>query len=1160
MPTVQPTEPVQPQPGQLILERYRIERALGSGSFSQVYGAYDLLKKRHVALKWLHVSGDKPGPDEPLEARDRLWLRHEFALLAGLEHEAIVEVYDFHELASGGGFFSMQWCPATHFSVAAKNQNQAWFVKVSAQVLSALAHLHAHGMVHCDIKPENVLVADDGRVTLVDFGLSIDPSKLRSERPRGTLRYVAPEALRGDGDTRLDLFAWGRVLEEALLGRGLGDTNDSAPVASVHTTEPSHQVSEAFVRWVESLAQPALEQRFQTAQAALAALAVIDRDAASVDLRTSVPPLSRLPWPMVGREAEVRLLVSLAKRAMNSTRAHLAVITGANGIGKTQFTKAVAAQIRRELMPVLRLARHDAELRLSPAKHDKQSVQLQALECLATTQDTPIWIIDDADKLTGAAWDVLWRLLELCEERPFCVLLTCNEGSLPARLSNVEVLMNDRASRIDLRTFSRKEVERLAHRAVGAPLPERWLSALFEAGAGVPLLTRQVLDAWHADGLIESDALSGEAPALPPVTNHGLLHAHVLQRMSSIDEVLWPTVFAAAVLGREITLDRLGRLVPRPNDLTSLDEHLEDTLVALGQQALIERLPSGPRFIHDSYIKALRALIPPAKKQALHTQTAALFQDSDIADFHTLRGSDPVAAAQAALRSAQRAQEKHDHRRALARLVRGYERLPSFELAFTAAHTAHLHGDQSSARQWWEKAKALPHQGDDEARLEILAAELALHGAQHQRTIELCRRILRRASDAKHHPAAMRLLARAELELGHTSEAAELLDQLSKHHPLDFDLVLERIDLALRRGRQDQAELHLERADALQTNELSPERRAKLFLLRGQWLSETGQYWLALDYLQEAKSVARQVGDRLLESRTLKCLALIRRQQGQYEEARELNLRARRYFLAHDARSDLADCAFELAKLEARAAAYSSALEHLAEVLSVRRDRHDALGRAYAQASLARLHLDLGLTRETLHYGELALRQAQRSNDAALALYAEVLMVAAETHRPEWLSDLAERASHLGIVRLEVSILLRLLIESGFSPNLLPRIDALAQTVDSIEARILAAWANANAAQQAGRLEQAETHLRRALSLMSPADNRELRIRLQSDLGEVLLGLARPRDALAELVMAMTELRDIYRALPSHKNTAYLHVAWRTVLQQRFQRSAQETG
>lgn len=1151
MPGTRPIDALHLDPlevGQVLLDRYVLTARLGVGAFSSVFAAHDRRKNRQVALKWLHPEAESQG----------LWLRHEFALLASVEHPAIVEVYELHEGTPHGSFFSMQLCSGVPFLSASVGQNENFYISVSAEVLSALSHLHSHGIVHCDIKPDNVLVDGDGHVTLVDFGLALEPRRLQQERPRGTMRYVAPEVLRGDGDARLDLFSWGRVLQEALLGRALGEDNETIPTISHHPT-----VSDGFLRFCERLAQPSLELRFASAPSALAAL-----ESLGASSTARVPSLQRLPWPFVGRETELRSAVQLAKRAMSQRRSHLGVVTGAPGIGKTAFLKAAGSAARKELISVVRLNRHDAESRLRPSDRTHASVQAHALSLLAEVEHAPLWIIDDADRLTVAAWDVLMRLCELCEERSFCVLVAWTEGAIAQRLSSLELMMNERSSRIELRTFLRRDLDKLAHKALGEPLPERWLKVLFEAGAGVPLLTRQVFDAWYADGLLKPDALAGDEPVLPPVESHGFLHAHVLQRLSAIDETLWPTIFACAVLGREVTFDRMLRLA-FPTSL------IESAMTALEQQSLLERLPSGPRFVHDSYIKALRALIPPTKKQALHSRVAPLFTDPEIADFHWLRGVDTNLAEAAALRSAARATQKHDHRRALARLVKGYERSPTSTLAEKAASAAYLHGDHAGAKHWLAQLQQHELNSEQQNSRDLLHARLALAVAQHQRTLELCKQVLRRTttkpsspvtaqskamSDLEQNTEAIMLMARAELELGHTSEAAELLDNLAQKRGADINLDLERAELALRRGRQDDAAAHLDHIEQGNAANLPADKRAKLYLMRGQWLSEAGQYWLALDYLYEARGIARQLGDRVHEARTQRLLALIRRQQGQIDEARDLNEKARRTFIAHDARGDAADCTFELAKLDLRAARYDSAIERLNEVLSVRRDRHDALGRAHAQATLARVHLELGLPRETLHYGELALRQAQRSNDVALALYAEVLMVSAEEPRPWALFELARRAQALGIARLEVSILWRALLDGTSASELFQRITDLSSALDSKEARVLAMAAKAIQARHNGKLDEAEPLLRAAVTMLGARDHRELTIRLQSELGETLLMQHRQRDALSVLVEAMSELRTIALALPSHKAQLYLEVEWRQQLRRRFQRSAHETG
>jgi serine/threonine protein kinase len=192
---------------------------LGTGGQGRVFavrdaGRGDVL----VALK-----------ERPADATDEL--REEFELLCRLEHPHIASVYDWLpespiELESGAAArsaYTQDLVPGSDFFSALRDATVAQQDEAVAQVLRALAYLHALQVVHLDLKPDNVLVALDGDGVIahvLDFGIA----RRRGSVPdtiRGSRSYVAPERLRGEPvDPRADLFAFGVMMAEVSSDRG----------------------------------------------------------------------------------------------------------------------------------------------------------------------------------------------------------------------------------------------------------------------------------------------------------------------------------------------------------------------------------------------------------------------------------------------------------------------------------------------------------------------------------------------------------------------------------------------------------------------------------------------------------------------------------------------------------------------------------------------------------------------------------------------------------------------------------------------------------------------------------------------------------------------------------------------------------------------------
>ncbi|MFL5800016.1 MAG: Stk1 family PASTA domain-containing Ser/Thr kinase [Actinomycetota bacterium] len=226
--------------------RYQIIAKVASGGMGEVYRARDSVLARDVAIKVLHrnLAGD-PG------FIDRF--RREARAAALLSHPNIVAVHDWGSTTSGTYFMVMEFVRGrnlrdllTHFGRLEPQQA----VEVLVQMLAALEHAHRHGIVHRDVKPENVLVTPDGLVKVADFGLARAFAESRiSQAPgtvTGTVQYLAPEQIQGEpADPRTDLYATGIVAYEVLTGQVPFQGETSLAIAYRHLSDRVPPPSEA---------------------------------------------------------------------------------------------------------------------------------------------------------------------------------------------------------------------------------------------------------------------------------------------------------------------------------------------------------------------------------------------------------------------------------------------------------------------------------------------------------------------------------------------------------------------------------------------------------------------------------------------------------------------------------------------------------------------------------------------------------------------------------------------------------------------------------------------------------------------------------------------------------------------------------------------------
>ncbi len=205
-------------PGTVLRDRWEIGPELGRGGYSVVYLARDRTIDGEVAIKLL-----VPPPAAAEVARERM--RREVQAVRGISHENIVAVYDFVE-DGPWSFIVMEYVAGPDLSVRVRDRGPLGVdhaVRLGRDIASALGTAHRHGILHRDVKPQNVLLDPDGRFRLTDFGSARLDGQLGMTTTgalTGTPDYTAPEIVAGRrGDARADIFALGRTLFFALTGQ-----------------------------------------------------------------------------------------------------------------------------------------------------------------------------------------------------------------------------------------------------------------------------------------------------------------------------------------------------------------------------------------------------------------------------------------------------------------------------------------------------------------------------------------------------------------------------------------------------------------------------------------------------------------------------------------------------------------------------------------------------------------------------------------------------------------------------------------------------------------------------------------------------------------------------------------------------------------------------
>src|SRR5579859_2181253 len=200
--------------------KYHIDSEIGRGSMGVVYRAFDPDIRRQVAIKTMRTQGLSSIELEDYKAR----FKREASAVGQMSHPNIVTVYDFS--VDGDLFFlAMEYLEGKSLRKIMETQGRLpieTVIHTCQQVCSALEHAHTRGVVHRDVKPENIMVLEDGTVKVTDFGVAkmLSAETTQPGQILGTPSYMSPEQVQCRPlDGRSDIFSLGVILYELVAGR-----------------------------------------------------------------------------------------------------------------------------------------------------------------------------------------------------------------------------------------------------------------------------------------------------------------------------------------------------------------------------------------------------------------------------------------------------------------------------------------------------------------------------------------------------------------------------------------------------------------------------------------------------------------------------------------------------------------------------------------------------------------------------------------------------------------------------------------------------------------------------------------------------------------------------------------------------------------------------
>ncbi len=321
--------------GQLLQNRYRIVKLLGQGGMGAVYRAWDTRLNIPVAVKELVP---QPGLDAPMLSRLRQQFTQEAQTLARLDHPHLVTVSDYFE-EGGKSYLVMKYVEGEELAERIERAgaiDEAQVRTWAEQLLGALAYCHRQGVLHRDVKPQNVVLTSEGQAVLVDFGLvklwdPDDPRTRTAIRGAGTPEYAPPEQYSqhaGHTEPRSDIYSLGATLYHALTGQAPPSATDR--MAYPQSFQPPRALDRRIGARMDEVVQRAMalacDDRWPSAEAMAAALGREEAPAARPGQPSWWQQVPVWGWALGALVAVVLLGVGLSALAGNGDETPTVVV------------------------------------------------------------------------------------------------------------------------------------------------------------------------------------------------------------------------------------------------------------------------------------------------------------------------------------------------------------------------------------------------------------------------------------------------------------------------------------------------------------------------------------------------------------------------------------------------------------------------------------------------------------------------------------------------------------------------------------------------------------------------------------------------------------------------------------------------------------------
>lgn len=650
--------------------RYEIIEKLSAGAMGVVFRAWDRLRGEEVAIKSIQMASIRRDSEF-----DRLSLkRHlssEFQIMASMRHPNIITVRDFGFDDEGDCYFVMDLLDSP-LNIVEMSENCSPEIKLSLliQILQALSYLHRRGLIHRDLKPDNILVTPQYELKVIDFGLAIEAG--HQSGVSGTANYIAPEVLlRKPPTAASDLFAVGVIAFEIFAQQHPFKEEGKNWVQATFENEPDCSLlpqvfdfslpdAPSLPAIIQKLLAKSPKDRYQSAEAVILDLSQLVGETLPYETMAQRESFLRTA-KFVGRKEPLSKLED-ACMELSMKRGSAWLLTGDSGVGKSRLSQEIKTQALVQGVLVLHGYAHEEDpfalwrspleqlllrTRISPEEASilqefvpslpmilgeaiapvpsisEEEFQASFVEILLAVfrrqRQAVLLILED---LQWANLSMMDALIALTKEKPLMLLANAQ------REANIHFAA---CNEISLQAFDTQEIAELSQSMLGEIGKSPEVLAMLK-GEGNAYLLSEVVRA------LAEESGSLQALGSREITLDSEQTALLRRRVKSVPAWAYKGLETAALIGRDLDLVLLDKLlspnlrVIPPKELplqffsTQYYERkgvtLDDWLLLCANAAILEVQDNRWRFCHDKLRKQILADMQPQTKQGRENEIA----------------------------------------------------------------------------------------------------------------------------------------------------------------------------------------------------------------------------------------------------------------------------------------------------------------------------------------------------------------------------------------------------------------------------------------------------------------------------------------------------------------------------------------------------------